>query len=462
VTDDTVAIQAALDAQSGNILDGGGLSYAMTSSADLTDRVTLQNCTLFYSGSSCLRATQDFVRSDNLSTDAAFGTNTATIADTSAYSAGDIIKISSDNVWTDDGNVQVTSGEMLEVSEVTSGTVLTFSTSLNENYTTADSAKIELVDNAISNVRLSNVRIVGNDPEGTQHAVVTARVRGVTIENCQIEDSGYSGVYLEDVFGFSVIENSFTNISNSSQGYCVSSYSASRFGQVKGNKMFKCRTGYTHGGTTGVGYNIIASDNIVLSCVTAGINSKASSDGMVVCGNHVEGENSGAGLGDGIRMRGRNPVITGNYITNCHRYSIYTPIYGAGSNNFGSVNITGNSVSGARDIACFVEVNDGGAVKGVVINGNNFRHIDDTSTSKGSINIRSYDGSIDNISVVGNAVSNCPYNCLDVRTDGTGTISNYVATGNVLERNATAIAAGRQAIVTTGPTNNDTTGNITV
>jgi len=462
VTDDTAALQAAIDASSEEILDFNGASFLISSALTLTNEVKLQNGTLIFTDSSCLRVVQSFVRSDNLTANAGLRTNTASIADTSAYSVGDIVKISSTNVWSDDGALQVTSGEMLEILEVTSSTVLTFASTLNDDYNIADIAKIELVDSSITDVQISNMKLVGSGSTGTQNAVVAARMKGLKVDGCRIENSGNSGIYLEDVYDFSITSSSFKGAANSSQGYAVVSLSASRWGVVDGNMMSQCRTGYTHGGTSGVGRNLVVSNNSMLGCFTAGVNSKAASEGLVVSGNHIEGDNTTTGLGDGIRIRGRNAIVSGNSVVNCYRYSIYTPIYGAVATTFSNVTITGNSVNNAKNIACYIEVNDGNAVKGVVVSGNTFNHLDDTSTSKGSIHIRCSDGSLDNISVAGNTVSNCPYNCLDVRTSGTGAIANYVATANILERNATAISAARAAIVTSGPTNTDTTGNVTV
>ena len=461
VTDDTAAIQAAISASAGKVVDFLGGTYAIPTALLLSDKCTVRNGTLLFSNTSCFRAIQSYLTSDSLTGNADLGTGTITIATTAAYSVGDVVKISSDRVWSDDGTLQTTSGELVEILEVTSGTSLTLSAALNDIYSTADAAKVELMSDALTGVTVDNMTLIGVDPTGGQNAIVTARIRDVTVTNCTISDSGKSGVFLEEIYGFLVTGNTMTGCASSGYGYGVVSFSASRSGHVSHNTMSHCRTGYTHGGTGGVGHGLVASNNVCIGCFTAGINSKASSDGMVVSGNYVEGLNTTKGLGDGIRIRGRNAVITGNIVTNCYRFSIYLPIYGAVPTTFSNVTITGNSVINARNIACYVDVNDGNTVKGVVVNGNSFNHIDDASASKGSVHIRCSDGSLNNIAVVGNTVSNCSYNCLDVRTSGTGTISNYISTANVLERNATAIAGSRAAVVTIGATNVDTAGNVT-
>lgn len=460
-TDDTAAIQAAITASTGKILDFSSLTYVITNPLNLVGGCKLRNGTLNFTNSSCLRAVQSFSREDNLTSNSNLGSNIVTIADTSAYSVGNIIKIFSSNVWSNDGTDTVTSGEMTEVLEVTNGTTLKVVAALNDNYKTTDSAKVALVDSSITNIEISAMTLKGTSSTGTQNAIVISKTNNIKVSDCIITNSGNSGVYLLDVYNFTVTNNTLNNCANASQGYGVVSLGACRQGLVSDNTMTACRTGYTHGGTSGVGYNIVASGNTVLGCFTAGINSKSSSDGMVVSGNSVEGTNDSNGLGDGIRLRGRNAVITGNIITNCYRYSIYTPLYGAVDTTYSSVNVTGNLIVNARNIALYIQANDGNDVKGVVVSGNTINHIDDVSSSKGSIHVRCSSGSMNNIAITGNTVSNCPYNGLDVRTSGTGSIANYISSSNVIERNSNAISSGRAAIVTSGATNVDTATNIT-
>lgn len=168
LTDDTLAVQAALDAAAGGTVDLGGRTYRVdaelivSSSDGSQDGLTVQNGALdasYNTTSGCITFQGAIVAPETLLADVARGDNTFNAGAALAASVypGAFVRVRDTKNYTYSG--VVTNGEIVQVKSVT-GSVVTISGTFQGEYTTGNSAVAELIK-PFRNVRVVNVRVIG-------------------------------------------------------------------------------------------------------------------------------------------------------------------------------------------------------------------------------------------------------------------------------------------------------------
>ena len=464
VTDDTVSITAAL--QSGARINGDGRTYRVLETVNIHPALQLENITLDYSdavianGQSGLRAVASNEPDRVMTADAEVRSNDI-MCDTAGLVPGDVLLIQSQRVWSDDGADVVRTGETVVVASVSAGQA-TIYPALSDSYRLADSATVRRIG-GVNGVRMRRVNMIGPGETVLNYGMFFARAVDTKMEQCRIEKFGAAAVAFDNCYDFEVINSTFMDSYGAGLGYGVVCLSACRNYRLIGNLFQRGRTGWTQGGTSGVGRDIVVANNNFLGQYTGALGTKNAADGITVTGNTCVGDGGSDGVQDGIRIRGRNAVVQGNVVYGFNRYQINIVLYGQPEvPTLKTAVVSNNTVKSSPDIGILIQNLADGQAGNIVISGNNIDFRPGLpNTSKGAIHVRS-EHEMKNVAITGNTVANCPFNPVDVRIASGGTINNVTVTQNVLERTPEGISAGRQPVISSGLVNATAEPNVTV
>ncbi len=220
-TNDTVAIQAALNSGS-PIISGGGKTYKVNGSLTMVSDTVLEDCVFDYSGGAdsvpCVTAAGTLAANISLTSNAAISATTLSVADSSSLSEHDWILVSSDAVF-DDSDTDSQVGEFVQVASQSSGTI-TLRSPLVGAYATADAAKINKVS-FVENITLRNVTIIGSSSDDNgQHGFKPYYASNVLIESCRFENLSHNHVQLVSCINSKCTSSYFENtVQDSTQAY---------------------------------------------------------------------------------------------------------------------------------------------------------------------------------------------------------------------------------------------------
>ena len=211
-TDDSVAVQAALD--SGNpILSGGGQTYKIGTTLTMSSDTTIQDCSFDYSAGTistpCITSVGTIGSSLALTGSVAAGAASLTVADSSSLAENDWILVSSTTAY-DVSSTNQAGGEIIQVQSAAAGTV-TFRGPLMGSYTTGATAivnKVSFVENIIlRNVTISGSQVDQNDLLGLQ----CFYSNNVLIDSCSFLDLTRTGVQLVSCINSKCTSSLFEN-----------------------------------------------------------------------------------------------------------------------------------------------------------------------------------------------------------------------------------------------------------
>lgn len=197
-TSDDQSIQRALDASSGReVFCKGGKTYICNNELTLSDntRFRVNGATLDFSGCTggnkkCLQINGTGRSSTLNSTLTANGTTGAysiTVTDGTKFAAGNFVQITAEDSYIYDGLTSVKRGEIKQIQSVSSNTV-TFTTALLDTYTTANTAKLWVV-NFSENIEITGLRLIGTNIEAdSMQGIYSSWGRNILIENVNIKD----------------------------------------------------------------------------------------------------------------------------------------------------------------------------------------------------------------------------------------------------------------------------------
>lgn len=220
-TNDTVAIQAALNSGS-PIISGGGKTYKVNGSLTMVSDTVLEDCVFDYSGGAdsvpCVTAAGTLAANIALTSNAAISATTVAVADSSSLAEHDWILVSSDAVF-DDSDTDSQVGEFVQVASQSSGTI-TLRSPLVGAYATADAAKINKVS-FVENITLRNVTILGGSSDDNgQHGFKPYYASNVLIESCRFENLSHNHVQLVSCINSKCTSSYFENtVQDSTQAY---------------------------------------------------------------------------------------------------------------------------------------------------------------------------------------------------------------------------------------------------
>lgn len=480
-TNDATALLAALNAATGKVLDGGGLTYKCNSLlAPTSQNIVVQNATFDFSGVTTTGATGYILFEGSVGTatavsaDINVGDNTFTVANTAGLTTPESWHILEDDqvVTSSEG---LTLGQYIFIKEVnTSSKLVTLHNDVLYKFLSASNAQVVPVTMK-KDITFKNVIIKGANPAGTttdnNHCGVKfKKCENVTIENCTFEDIDRIGVILDACVN--------VKISNSTCKHATRTGTSYGFGVHNGCygvNIVNCygqdlRHFVTLGDNEGINLFVNVTNCHVTGCRDAGIDAHTAGDFVNFSGNTLEGSTFDSGQLDGIIFQGINCIIHDNIIVGMRRHAIfYQPIYNfaAASGGTGSAVISGNQIinhgdasSNEAGINVMNSSNALGTIDGVVIANNVIEGTSDTG-----ISVYAIGGAINNIAITGNTIKHHKVQGIIVRTgsDSGETIKMVNVTGNII--NCSSSASGAEGIYifgnsTCGISNGTVTSNV--
>lgn len=227
VTDDTAAIQAAIDAVHAS--GGGTVHIPASMTLKCTSRIfgkrgvsikSESNSWLDFRGAGWLTPTNDLSLFGYYGSAGAFiypavdmvaGSNKITVPDASVFSVGDMVDLSmnSNGKW-NDTSVSVTAGQLAIVTGVyTDMNSVVLSEPLYETLTVANSARIRIID-PIENVTIDGLGIIGNGRNPSGNADQGLKVffgRNVKIKNCRLQAVDTQSIGVVSCYGAEIYGN---------------------------------------------------------------------------------------------------------------------------------------------------------------------------------------------------------------------------------------------------------------
>ena len=447
VTDDTVAIQAALTAGTTVTLAHG--TYRVDGSLVLTANNHLVDGTLDRSngasGVPCVTALGTLETAVAPSANITKGDTVITVVGTT-FSEHDWV-ILYDTVSYDASNTNQENGEMVQVKSST-GTTVTLMAGTEQAYTTAASAGMQKV-NLVDNIGLSNIAIIGSgvDDNG-QQGFQPFFCSNVFIDGCRFSNLTNHAIQMVSCIHSKVMNSHFSStVVDAGTGYGVSFSDCTQDCVASGNTFQYLRHSLSTNNKTGyygVPRRILFSDNVITNSAPAlggsggdAIDTHGAADQIHIVNNTVYGSS-----GNGINVECSGGSIVGNKIYNCAVNGIG---YHNESDHVGKMLISGNTVVGSTGSAIDVDQGFRGTTTllSYVTVSNNICHDSGadaiTITTTGALrptNISIVDNEIvgcatgilvqatDYITISGNKISGTTDQSMDIRTCTNLVISN--------------------------------------
>lgn len=270
-TDDTVAIQATIDAAN---TAGGGIVYFpsgkyLSTSLDLYSNVHLigVDATIignFSTINTSLISGYGSISSDyTLTVNVAIGDVTVTVGDTTGLAVGDIIKV------TDNRNGSKYANEYGIIKSLTA-TVITLHSPLSLPYTTANSAKVNKIS-GMENIIIDGLTIKCSDTASIDQLIDFRRANNITIKNVTVRNHRSSlnavnanTIYFDTVFNATIENNKKFGVGDSSldSGGFVNVLNCGDVTVTK-NRAYNAYFGYVIFGSTHsrISKNVVRSNN---------------------------------------------------------------------------------------------------------------------------------------------------------------------------------------------------------
>ena len=481
-TNDQAAIQAALDAADGKIIDGQNLTYKVNAPITLTDsNAVIQNATFDFSDMADQPATIDrcFDIYGSLGTAVALtanlniNTNTITIANTAGFAVNDLVFLKSTTVW--DSAASVTYGQYGRIKAISSSTQFTLYDNVLLSFTTADTATVAKVT-PVKNVIINHVSFIGANVN-LQNAIYVQYGENVNITNCEFEGFDYAAVAFYRCYQSTVDKCRQINSAGVGLAYGYAIIGGCYACSITNSWGEDNRHTVTIGGEDGI--NIFTK---VIGCTAsgskdAGFDSHSASLYTTFMSNHVinSAARFGASANDGIISQGANTTIIGNTVINPLNTGIfYQPLFQDGtysgatiSDNTVVVSAAGDGSVGAGIYIQLAATTGPTALNGILIKNNRISGGDTNAAGVYGIYVQSQKASstVNGLIVEGNYVtlanSTTAYP-LYVRTNAAGAvISNVVVSNNVLKADSDDYAVFFQASNATSSITNITgTSNV--
>ncbi|MGF9856536.1 right-handed parallel beta-helix repeat-containing protein [Priestia endophytica] len=261
-------------------------------------------------------------------------TSSITVSDANPFSKGDLVIVTSDEVYTPGtANELLKKGEIHVIREV-SGTTITMSDNFFFSYDNTKNAKIQKVkpiENTI--IRYMKIRMGGI---GSTHSAISCNyTRNVLIQNVEIDGAEDAGIWTFNSFSLSIkkciISNSTSPTSIGNTGYGIAVIGTTRNILIEENTFFNCRHGVTGGGSRpSILVNVFK--NKAYGCT---INFPF--DCHEPCLYWVFRHNTASGCKGGIIARGQYITIEENDIINSTDQGIRVESYTAVTNQFRNI-----------------------------------------------------------------------------------------------------------------------------
>ncbi|MFK5691270.1 right-handed parallel beta-helix repeat-containing protein [Ornithinimicrobium sp. LYQ92] len=351
VTDDTAAIQAAVNAGATFGLPAffpagryrltslvtlpSGASVRGVGAGTVIDIVGLGSSTA--SPKTAFQAAGTIEAAQAISVDVPKGAKSVTLAASTTLVRGDFVKLSSDQLFHVTANLR--RGEIKRV-EAVSGTVVTFEDATYDSYAAGSGAKLQRMV-PVQDITLADFTIEGTDDDNQERGVFIDRGDNIRITGVTFNYTDWNSINLRDVTNFKVTECTFRNVdwvSNGPNYYGLVVENASAHGVFANNHGTKCRhlftTGYTQT-VAGVARFVVVEGNVDTYSQSASYDTHDGSEFITFANN-----TSSYSEANGINCEGRETIVTGNQIIGHGTTGIY--VRGGAENITISNNRVGN------------------------------------------------------------------------------------------------------------------------
>ena len=391
VTDDAVALQAAITAAGTGVLDLEGKTYRCDSALSLQSGVTVRNGTLDFSACNA----DDFLLAQGTQgANLLFSGNedeqqtVLSMAATTGLAAGDLVLLHEQS--------DLDMGELAILASVSAGVSVTTTLGVVGTYTTADLASIAEIT-PVTGVRLENLKIIGNTAaSGAGNAVTLDKCKGAKLRNVEVTAAkgyGFNVLRSYDVqlSGCRVAGTSFgLRVGQASARVRVSRCSIDAGIVVVGEVTASAVCGITHGV---VFDSCVFSDDINFTELSRSVTLSASEFHATTNGKnlYLKGQDltvTGCRLFNArvsivptvpVPARPTGIAITNNQIHATGGTGAIAVDLSSGSMVLGGVVVSGNYIYSNTDDAFVVDASGGGVIRGIAIVGNVFQ------TSAGSL-----------------------------------------------------------------------------
>lgn len=386
IVDDTSGVQAAVT--SGENIDGKGLTYKITSPiTGFSSNQIIRNAVFDFSAMPAQVGTDNcFLIAGTLGSSNALTGNTlrhasgVSIADTSSFSADDLVFLASSAVW--DSNTSTVYGMYNRIKSVDSGTGMTLYSDalLNWNAGLPDSAEIYEVT-PVQNVRIERCKFIGAQAN-SQIGVYVKYGENVQVIDCEFTTFDHSGIGFWRSVGCVAERNRITYARGTGLSYGIGIWGGCYGCSAINNYGEDTRHLVTIGDNDGVNTFTRVIGNHAFNSKDAGVDSHSASMFTVVMGNTVHSSAATASSNhDGITMQGMHPIVVGNNISGCKGTGIYIqPMFQVSlstsvivSDNQINMDDTGDGSGSASAILVLISPTIGANIDGLVISNNTFR-----------------------------------------------------------------------------------------
>jgi hypothetical protein len=333
-TDDATAILACLEAASGKVIDGEGLTYRLDSLLTGTkENFTVKNATFDLSNVSApagFRFTGSVGTSTNVSAAITRGARSIPVADSSIFTVDQFVWLASTSeFYATTGSVVL--GFFAKIKSIDNSTQVTLYEDVNYPFAYSSPGDITLAPATLKqNICFDSVKFIGAGA-GSQTALRLILCEDPVVKNCSFEYLDYIATSFDQsvnclAYGVDV---RYARATGLAYGVVVENGSYS----VQINKGFgqDLRHYVSVGNNGGVNRYISVDGNHVVNAVDGGIDSHPACDFFSVTYNTIEGA-AVMPTGDGIVCQAPNFICTGNTIQAPTRHGIlYQPLSRLGS-----------------------------------------------------------------------------------------------------------------------------------
>jgi hypothetical protein len=438
VTDDTAAIQAAIDSGA-SVITGNGLTYRCDTAMTLASNLKLTDIVIDASnaadGVTTFTATGSLGSPVTITSNVAFDTTTINATGgTGSPSKGTALYVSDTQLW-----ASAAQGEYVIVNSST-GTVVTTTGKVFGNYLVASSAQYQALT-PVENVVLDNVRLIGNASEDNNVGVVFNMCRNITIINCHISDFNTRLVRFVQSLDCKVIGCTLERSNRVGFGYGVAIADGSQRVTVSGNTFDQMRHAVTCGGSFGVVRLVVATNNTCSAMKDAAFDTHEEAD-LTVFSDNVASFVEDNSSDDGITLQGGSAVVSGNLFYGAVRNGVLVQcnVLDGMTKNPVSYTITNNQFinSGTGTGIYLATTATGGTdLEDVVITGNTF-----SGAGGKGISVEALNANASGL-VIANNTCSMASNGVYLRTYSSFTMTGVTVTGNHLVMDTDATEAIR-------------------
>lgn len=269
-----------------------------------------------------------YSQTTNVTSDALKNSVYLNVTSTVGFSKGDLLRIYSNEIW-DVSRTSSRIGEIVFIESVDSGTTLKLSTPLYDNYTIANSPKVQKIT-PVENIKIMNGTIQGARGFDEHSGINIYAGRNVVISGITSKQVDKKHITLTDCT-HSTIENCFIfDSKHATMGYGLSFADATRDCVARNNYFSGVRHSMTTNNNVSTSWGIVrkllwdgntineTATNLDGSSQGDAIDTHAGCEFITITNNTI----NGCG-GNGINVEGRSAVITNNRIHNVKSSGVY-------------------------------------------------------------------------------------------------------------------------------------------